>query len=131
MTNNERAFYDQLEAMAAEAGVTMDHKSGGHYHLRGTLLVNYWPFSKQQSAHVAGAKDSITRITPQDALRMAQGLPPLAWVDTLNVESMKRVMGPTYAAPPTGGGKKRKARELATAMLPDDHPLKQGSAPWA
>lgn len=124
-------FIDDLTARAAICGVTIIDKGNGHLHVKGSVLVNYWPFSKNQSAHVAGAKDSIIAITPNDVVRMAQGLPPEAWKDTLNHDAMVRVMGPNYkpVEAPIGGGRKRKARELAITMLPEGHPLKQG-APW-
>lgn len=131
MTKNEQ-FIEQLTAQAAQSGVTVTEKGTGHLHVKGTVLVNYWPFSKQQSAHVAGAKDSIIYITPDDVIRMALGIAPAAWANTLTDEAMKRFMGPKYepvVPAPKGGGRKRKAVELAKAMLPEGHPLKEG-APW-
>lgn len=127
-----QGFIDDLTARAAENGVTVTEKGKGHLHVKGTVLVNYWPFSKQQSAHVAGAKDSIIYITPNDVIRMALGMAPAAWVNTLTDDAMKRVMGPDYepvVPAPRGGGRKKKAVELAKAMLPDGHPLK-GTSPW-
>lgn len=55
---------------AKKAGVTVTEKGKGHFHLRGQLLVNYYPDSAKQTAYVAGMKGSYVNISPEQAVAM-------------------------------------------------------------
>ena len=59
-----------LKKQAMIAGVEYTERPNGHIQLRGPLLVNYYPFSKQRTAYVAGTKKAATGISPQQALAM-------------------------------------------------------------
>jgi uncharacterized membrane protein YfbV (UPF0208 family) len=93
---NNKKFIENLEALAAQHGCTVSEKGNGHYHVQGQHLVNYWPFSKKQSAHVANSKDSLSSCGIEDVVRLACGLTPEAWGQVLNGTSMAAVM----TAPP-------------------------------
>ena len=93
MTHSKnQKFIDNLEALAEKHGCTVTEKGVGHYHVHGEHLVNYWPFSKKQSAHVAGSKDSLSCCGIEDVVRLACGLTPEAWGQYLNDESMAKVL---------------------------------------
>ena len=59
-----------LELAALERGVEYTDKGNGHIQLRGPLLVNYYPTSKNKSAYVAGTKKAAKHVTPEQALDM-------------------------------------------------------------
>lgn len=64
---------------AAEArGVELEEKAHGHWHLKGPLLVNYYPLSKKRSAYVAGTTIATQNVTPEAAVAMCFEQPKLA-----------------------------------------------------
>lgn len=67
-----------LRAAAKARGADVQDKGGGHFHIRGRLLVNYYPFSKKRSAYVAGTTRAEVSVSPTQAVAMAFEAPPLA-----------------------------------------------------
>lgn len=55
---------------AAKAGVDFIDRGNGHIQLKGKLLVNYYPESKQSSAYVAGTRHKVKYVTPKQAVEM-------------------------------------------------------------
>jgi transcription elongation factor Elf1 len=68
----------QLENECAKAGVLLEQKASGHYHIKGALLVNYYPLSKNRSAYVAGTMRKLNRIDPATAVQMSLAAPTSA-----------------------------------------------------
>lgn len=67
---------NQLRNAAKKAGLKIVDKQNGHFQIvGGALLVNYWPTSKKQTAYVAGTRESITRVTPRQAVELANRPP--------------------------------------------------------
>lgn len=63
-------YRQRLYKAAKEADIYIEEKSPGHFHLRGHLLVNYYPDSTKQTAYVAGMKGSYSNISPEQAVAM-------------------------------------------------------------
>jgi hypothetical protein len=124
---------EQIRSALKQLGVELKEPSPGHFQVTGSAtMVNWWPFSKNRSAHVKGAKEGIIACHLEDVVAMANGLPPPAWKDTLNTESLVRIMGPTWTPPAQkGGGRKKAAQKVAQAMLPEGHPAKKEGPPWS
>lgn len=126
------ALRGEINALAHVPGMTIHEPSTGHFQITGTAtMVNWWPFSKNRTAHVKEAKEGMMLCNLEDVVNMANGVPPPTWADMLNTESLVKVMGPTWTPPaPKGGGRKKKAQQIAQAMLPDGHPAKKEGPPW-
>lgn len=61
----------ELQEAAAAAGAELtEQTSKGHFHIRGAVLVNYWPLSKQRTAVIAGEMKGKS-CTPAEAVAMA------------------------------------------------------------
>ena len=65
---------DEYE-MAKAAGVTIETKSQFHWHLKGALLVNYYP--SKGTAYVAGTKAGAKNVTFEQAIEMTRIQPEL------------------------------------------------------
>lgn len=65
----------ELLAAAKAAGVQVEQKGPGHYHLHGAWLVNYYPTSKNRTAYVKGTTEGRS-CTPREAVQLALGPPP-------------------------------------------------------
>lgn len=71
------AVIETLHTLGREYGVEVSEAAQGHFQLRGGLLVNYYPFSKNLTAYVGGTKQGKQGITPLEAIRMAHEAPPI------------------------------------------------------
>jgi hypothetical protein len=64
----------EMYRLAEEKGMTVQEVSPGHYHvINGDVLVNYWPCSKQRSAHVKGHKKGLVHCSAEDVIKLAAG----------------------------------------------------------
>lgn len=72
---NEERVRAELAALAAEYRIEIVEVSSGHFHVKGRLLVNYYPFSKRKSAYVAGTTTSKSNCNAADAVQMAMTPP--------------------------------------------------------
>lgn len=75
---DERNTETELRDAAAARGATVHMAGAGHFHIRGQLLVNYYPFGKKQTAYVAGTTHGVHHCTPKQAVAMAFEAPPMA-----------------------------------------------------
>lgn len=64
-----------LKAMAESSDVEYLDKGNGHIQLKGALLVNYYPNSKNKSAYVAGTKRAAKNVTAEEAIAMCSKPP--------------------------------------------------------
>jgi 5-methylcytosine-specific restriction endonuclease McrA len=60
-----------MEKLAVLNNVDIENKGNGHFHIKGEVLVNYWPNSKKKSAYIAGTTQRFTNINPDQAFKMA------------------------------------------------------------
>lgn len=60
----------ELKKRARAKNVEFEKKGDGHYQLKGTFLVNYYPHSKKRTAYVAGTYKSVQNVTPERAIEM-------------------------------------------------------------
>jgi hypothetical protein len=74
----ERDIVSDLRDAAKARGAEVLDKGSGHFHIRGRLLVNYYPFSKKRSAYVAGTTRAETHVSATQAVAMAFDAPQLA-----------------------------------------------------
>lgn len=66
------AVRKQLFKAAKANGLYADEKGYGHFQIRGgQRLVNYYPFSKRQTAFVEGTTKGVPYCSIKDALKMA------------------------------------------------------------
>lgn len=72
MSKQEDTLRERLSDLAAAHDVAVSEVSHGHFHLRGAVLVNYWPFSRKSAAHVANAKNGHPHCTVRDAVLLAK-----------------------------------------------------------
>ncbi len=75
-----KAQREMLERIIKEAesyGVKVESQDANHQHVKliGQVEVNYWPFSKNKTAHVKGERKGIPDVTPEQACRLAQQIP--------------------------------------------------------
>lgn len=77
-TADERNMETDLRDAAAARGATVTHKGGGHFQIRGRLLVNYYPFAKKRTAYVAQTTHGKHHVSPTEAVAMAFVPPPVA-----------------------------------------------------
>ena len=64
----------RLEKLAGEHGLTIIEKGKGHFQIKGgPCLVNYYPFSKRQTAYLAGTTMGQAHATPDVAIQLALG----------------------------------------------------------
>ncbi len=67
---NREQILDILRTEAERLQVKVTEKGPGHFHLQGSCLVNYYPFSKDRTAFVAG-RDKVKHVGPYSAMVMA------------------------------------------------------------
>jgi hypothetical protein len=67
------AIVDDLKKRAEQRGLTIQCVSEGHYKVSGkdNIVVNYWPTSKNRTAHVDGTKAGVKGCTPEDVIKLA------------------------------------------------------------
>ena len=68
---NEYELYELAESL----GVTIETKSKFHWHIKGALLVNYYP--SKGTAYVAGTKAGAKNVTLKQAIEMARVQPEI------------------------------------------------------
>lgn len=78
-----KKLLDELIKCAAEAGISVafPKTNNGHYQIQGKLLVNYYPFSKNRTAYVAGTTSGYPHVSPKRAVEMAMTRPDLVSAD--------------------------------------------------
>ena len=64
-----------LNEIAKRHDVEVIDKGNGHIQLKGKLLVNYYPNSKNKSAYIAGTTKAEKHVTEINAVRMANEVP--------------------------------------------------------
>lgn len=64
-----------LESFAHPVGAVVELKAAGHFHIRGALLVNYYPFAAKCTAYVACTTKSVRHVDPEQAVALSQKLP--------------------------------------------------------
>lgn len=62
-----------LKTLCKQNGVELIEKPNGHYQIKGVYLVNYYPFSKDQSIYVAATAARSKVTSPQRAVLIAAG----------------------------------------------------------
>lgn len=67
----------RLRRFSEPLGVAVEIKGEGHFHIKGALLVNYYPFAATQTAYVAGTTKGKKNVSPEEAVAMARKLPKL------------------------------------------------------
>jgi len=65
----------KLKQLAQKASVEYTDKGDGHIHLKGALLVSYYPNSKNKTAYVAGTTKAIKNVSPEKAVSMCNKVP--------------------------------------------------------
>jgi 5-methylcytosine-specific restriction endonuclease McrA len=60
----------RLFKAAKDSNVEVVKKINGHFQLKGPLMVNYYPYSKNRAAYVAGTLRSVKGVTPENAVKM-------------------------------------------------------------
>lgn len=68
----------KLEGLCKKNELTLKALPNGLFHIKGYFLVNYWPESKHRKAYVAGTKNGVKNVTPEQAVRMALSPPEFA-----------------------------------------------------
>ncbi len=64
----------KLKRIAQEKGLTIVQCSDSHLQIKGgPLLINYYPFSRRQTAYVDGTTMGQAHVTPERAVEMALG----------------------------------------------------------
>lgn len=66
---------EQLIELCLLHEVEFIEKPNGHVQLKGSLLVNYYPYSKNKSAYVAGTKKATKHVKPREAISMCFNVP--------------------------------------------------------
>lgn len=66
-----------LQVLAQEQGVEVIVRPYGHIQLKGRLLVNWYPTSKNRTAYVDGCTTSTKHVTAEQAVRMASTPPEI------------------------------------------------------
>jgi 5-methylcytosine-specific restriction protein A len=68
----------QLRAAAAARGASVNVLPNGHFQIKGSLLVNYYPFAKKRTAYIAATTRGIHHTTISQAVALAFAVPPIA-----------------------------------------------------
>lgn len=71
-------YEDKLKKLCEEYGFQLEEKPNGHFQIKGKLLVNYYPYSKNKTAYIAQTAGGFKYVTPEVAVEMAANLPPLS-----------------------------------------------------
>lgn len=68
---------DKLKELAEARGLTVREIGNGQVQVKGfdTVMVNYWPDSKNRTAYVDGTKGGVKHCTPHDVIKMSVKLP--------------------------------------------------------
>lgn len=65
----------KLSALAEKNNIQYIEKPNGHIQLKGALLVNYYPKSKDKSAYIDRTKCKVKNVTPEQAIKMCSQEP--------------------------------------------------------
>ncbi len=65
----------KLRKLCSKHGINLVERLNGHFQLKGALMVNYYPLSKNRSAYVAGTKHKVCGVTPEKAIIMCSEPP--------------------------------------------------------
>jgi len=90
---NEQKQIELLRSLCDEYGLTMTYNINGHVQIKSCrLIVNYYPFSKDKTAYVAGTKKGITGCSNLQVIKMALTQPKIidAKVKRANPNRYKR-----------------------------------------
>jgi transcription elongation factor Elf1 len=71
-------YLKQTVKLAKEHGVEVVERPNGHLQLKGDLLVNYYPDSKNKTAYVAGTTGGKKGVLPETAIGMCFRAPELS-----------------------------------------------------
>ena len=61
---------DELNAECERRGCELLERGNGHFQIKGPLLVNYYPFSKQRTAYVKNTTEGRKNVEPRQAVSM-------------------------------------------------------------
>ncbi len=67
-----------LRKLAEQHGLEFIEKPNGHVQVKGALLVNYYPESKQRTAYIAGTRKGFKYATPEKVIELATSKPPIS-----------------------------------------------------
>ena len=68
----QQEIWAETVALADQNELTVVMKTDNHWHILGKgVRVNYYPFSKNQTAHVDGTYISVVQCSPADAVKLA------------------------------------------------------------
>lgn len=82
----------ELRKCAKEAGLTVKQCGPEHFQIvGGALLVNYYPFSRTQTAYVAGTREGRKNVKPKEAVAMALKPPPFRPGETDRKKSYTKI----------------------------------------
>jgi len=63
--------FNHIKKIAERFGIQAELKGFGHVHLKGIVLVNYYPDSRRQSAYIAGTNRAFHGMTVETAVMLA------------------------------------------------------------
>ncbi len=69
--------YEKLSMLCSQQGVELIEKPNGHFQIKGKLLVNYYPYSKERTAYISQTKAGFKHVAPEAAIQMALEPPPV------------------------------------------------------
>lgn len=74
---------NDLKHLAGQRGLTVTLVSNGHFKVSGyeDVVVNYWPGSKNRTAHVEGTSAGVKGCSPLDVIKLATSLPKIGTLD--------------------------------------------------
>jgi hypothetical protein len=67
---------NELRSAASARGAKVEDRGGGHFHIIGDMLVNYWPLSKSRTAHISGSAHGTKHVSIAEAVAMAFKVAP-------------------------------------------------------
>lgn len=77
----------QLRDAATARGAVVNALPNGHFQIKGSLLVNYYPFAKKRTAYIAATTRGIQHATISQAVALAFAVPPIAEVHAKDARS--------------------------------------------
>lgn len=89
-TAEERNAETQLRATAAARGAQVNALPNGHFQIKGSLLVNYYPFAKRKTAYIAATTRGIRDASIAQAVALAFAVPPMADAHQKDARGSKR-----------------------------------------
>ena len=71
------SIVQELKECAQYHNLEVIEKPNGHFQIKGSLLVNYYPLSKNRTAYVGQTNRSKKHVLPEDAVKMALNPPEI------------------------------------------------------